>query len=189
MRQPLKGLFASILSCLLALPAFAQAPGPQDAERSVNREQVWRIPAAGGSPLMLSTVMRPKGEAKAPLVVINHGSPAESSARPQMSRQRYGALSSWFVAHGYVVAVPLRRGYGETGGAWAEDYGPCNNPDYAGAGLQTAADIKAAIDFMRTQPFVAPDHTIVVGQSAGGWGHHCLVEPQSAGCLGGDRFC
>jgi dienelactone hydrolase len=187
MRQPLKGLFASILSCLLALlalPALGQSAGPQDAERSANREQVWRIPAAGGSPLMLSTVMRPKGEARAPLVVINHGSPAESSARPQMSRQRYSALSSWFVAHGYVVAVPLRRGYGETGGAWAEDYGPCNNPDYAGAGLQTAADIKAAIDFMRTQPFVAPDHTVVVGQSAGGWGTIALSSINPPGVSG-----
>ena len=133
---------------------------------------------------MLTTVMRPKGEAKAPLVVINHGSPAESSARPQMSRQRYSALSSWFVAHGYVVAVPLRRGYGETGGAWAEDYGPCNNPDYAGAGLQTAADIKAAIDFMRTQPFVASDHAIVVGQSAGGWGTIALSSLNPPGVSG-----
>jgi dienelactone hydrolase len=184
MRQPLKGLFASILSCLLALPALGQSAGPQDAERSVNREQVWRIPAAGGSPLMLTTVMRPPGEAKAPLVVINHGSPADSSARPRMSRQRYSGLSSWFVSRGYVVALPLRRGYGETGGAWAEDYGRCNNPDYAGAGLQTAADIKAAIDFMRTQPFVALDHTIVVGHSAGGWGTIALSSLNPPGVSG-----
>jgi dienelactone hydrolase len=184
MRQPLKGLFASILSCLLALPALGQSAGPQDAERSVNREQVWRIPAGGGSPLMLTTVMRPPGEAKAPLVVINHGSPADSSARPRMSRQRYSGLSSWFVSRGYVVALPLRRGYGETGGAWAEDYGRCNNPDYAGAGLQTAADIKAAIDFMRTQPFVAPDHTIVVGHSAGGWGTIALSSLNPPGVSG-----
>jgi dienelactone hydrolase len=69
-----------------------------------------------------------------------------------------------------VVVLPLRRGYGATGGHWAEDYGRCNNPDYFDAGLQTAADIRAAIDYMRGQPFVAPDRTIVVGQSAGGWG-------------------
>jgi dienelactone hydrolase len=77
-----------------------------------------------------------------------------------------------------------RRAAGETGGAWAEDYGPCNNPDYAGAGLQTAADIKAAIDFMRTQPFVAPDHTIVVGQSAGGWGTIALSSLNPPGVSG-----
>ena len=36
---------------------------------------------------------------------------------------RYSALSSWFLARGYVVALPLRRGYGETGGAWADGRG------------------------------------------------------------------
>jgi len=119
---------------------------------------------------MAATVMRPPGEARLPLVVINHGSPADSSDRPKMARPRYNALSSWFVSRGYVVVLPLRRGYGETGGSWAESYGPCQNPDYAGAGLQTAADIKATIDFMRRQSFVAPDHGVVVGHSAGGWG-------------------
>lgn len=174
-RSPAGGLLAwfvsgALVSCALASLASAQSPGPQDAERAALREQVWRVPAAGGTPLMLTTVMRPPGEARSPLVVINHGSPPESSARPGMPRQRFSGLASWFVSRGFVVAVPLRRGYGETGGRWAEDYGRCEVPDYFGAGLQTAADIRAAIDFMRTQPFVAPDRTIVVGQSAGGWG-------------------
>jgi dienelactone hydrolase len=188
MQPSLKTLFVSILAFIFALPAFAESAGPQDAERSVNREQVWRIPAAGGSPLMLTTVMRPPGEAKAPLVVVNHGSPPDSSARPQMGRQRFSGIASWFVAHGYVVAVPLRRGYGATGGAWAEDYGPCNNPDYAGGGLQTAADIKATIDYMRTQPFVAPDHTIIVGHSAGGWGTIALSSLNPPGVSGMINF-
>lgn len=84
---------------------------------------------------MLATVTRPPGEAKSPRVVINHGSPADSSVRPRMERPRYTALSSWFVVRGYVVVLPLRRGYGATGRTWAESYGPCENPDYAGAGL------------------------------------------------------
>src|SRR5882757_6428184 len=39
---------------------------------------------------------------------------------------------------GYMVALPLRRGYGETGGPWRENYGSCGNPDYYRAGLVTA---------------------------------------------------
>jgi dienelactone hydrolase len=64
----------------------------------------------------------------------------------------------------------LRRGYGPTGGGWAEQYGTCTNPDYAKAGLETAADIRAAVDYMHTQPFIQPDHSVVVGHSAGAWG-------------------
>jgi dienelactone hydrolase len=139
--------------------------GPLAAQ---DREQVVRLPGPNGS-TVVATVMRPPGEAKSPLVVINHGSPADGSQRYKMERPRYMALSSWFLSRGYVVALPLRRGYGETGGDWAEGYGLCDAPDYYRAGLQGAADIQATIDFMRTQPYVAADRTIVVGQSAGGW--------------------
>jgi dienelactone hydrolase len=158
-----------ILLCFLALPALAQSPGPQGGESGKMREQEWRIPGPGGV-LMDATVFRPPGNARAPVMVMNHGSPASSSERPGMKRPLFTSVSSFFVARGYVVVLPLRRGYGATGGAWAEDYGRCNNPDYVDAGLQTAADIRAAIDYMRQQSFVAPDRTLVVGQSAGAWG-------------------
>jgi dienelactone hydrolase len=183
-RKVWRGARAIVCGLLLAFPALAQSPGPQDAERASLREQVWRVPAAGGKQLLLTTVMRPPGEAMAPLVVINHGSPPDSAQRPRMSRQRYSGLASFFVARGYVVAVPLRRGYGETGGPWAEDYGRCDNPDFVGAGLQTAADIKATIDYMRTQPFVAPGRGLVVGQSAGGWGTIALSSLNPTGVAG-----
>ena len=94
------------------------------------------------------------------------------------------ALSSWFVSRGYVVVLPLRRGYGETGGTWAEAYGSCQNPDYYNAGLQSAADIKAALDYMRGQPYVAPDRSLVVGQSAGGWATLALSSQNPAGVSG-----
>lgn len=144
------------------------------------REQEWRIPGTDGV-LMESTVFRPPGNARAPLVVINHGSPDTSAARPTMKRPQFTALSTYFVQHGYIVALPLRRGYGATGGRWAEDYGRCDTPDFVGAGLQTASDIRAAIEYMRQQPFVAADRTVVVGQSAGGWGTLALSSLNPAG--------
>jgi len=149
---------------ILALLALIVA-GEASAQ---TREQIVRIPGPGGSTLV-ATVMRPPGEDKKPLVVINHGSPADGSQRAKMAPPRYNGLSSWFVSRGYVVALPLRRGYGESGGSWAEAYGSCSNPDYYNAGLQGAADIKATLDYMRNQPYVAPDRSIIVGQSAGGW--------------------
>ena len=149
----------------IAVLLFFICIGPLAAQ---DRQQVVRVPGPGGSTLV-ATVIRPPGEARSPLVVINHGSPADGSQRAKMERPRYTALSSFFLSRGYVVALPLRRGYGESGGSWAEGYGSCDLPDYFNAGLQGAADIQATIDFMRTQPYVAPDRTIVVGQSAGGW--------------------
>ena len=146
-----------------------------------------RIPGPNGSTLV-TTVMRPPGETRQPLVIINHGSPADSAQRPKMERPRYTALSSWFLSRGYVVVLPLRRGYGETAGNWAENYGRCDAPDYLGAGLQGAGDVQATIDFMRTQPYVAADRTIVVGQSAGGWATVALSSRNPAGVAGMINF-
>ncbi len=136
------------------------------AARADSAETV-RVPAADGGSLV-TTVKRPAGSARRPLVVINHGSPADGQ-RANLARPSYSSLSAWFMARGYVVALPVRRGYGETGGPWAETYGPCESPDYYTAGLHGASDIKATIDHMRSLPYVAADRTVVVGQSAGGW--------------------
>jgi dienelactone hydrolase len=168
----------------VAVLLFFLCIGPLAAQ---SREHVVRLPGPGVATLV-ATVMRPPGEAKSPLVVINHGSPSDSSQRPTMERPRYTALSSWFLSRGYVVVLPLRRGYGETAGSWAEDYGRCAAPDYLGAGLQGAADIQATIDFMRTQPYVAADRTIVVGQSAGGWATVALSSRNPTGVIGMINF-
>jgi len=150
------------------------------------REEVVRIPASGTT--LIATVMRPPGDDRRPLAIINHGSPAEASERPRMARPRFPVLSAWFLSHGYVVVLPLRRGYGETGGAWAEDYGRCQAPDYYSAGLQGAADIKAALDYMRGLPYVAANQAIVVGQSAGGWATIALSSYNPPGVPGMVNF-
>src|SRR4029453_18178689 len=118
------------LRILVALLALVMA-GETWAQ---TREQIVKIPAAGGVS-MIATVMRPPGEDKKPLVVINHGSPADGAQRAKMAPPRYSGLSSWFVSRGYIVVLPVRRGYGETGGTWAEAYGSCHNPAHYNSGL------------------------------------------------------
>ena len=54
-------IFTALLALVVAGDTWAQS-----------REQVVRIPAAGGVS-MVATVMRPPGEDKKPVVVINHG--------------------------------------------------------------------------------------------------------------------
>ncbi|WP_020697161.1 alpha/beta hydrolase family protein [Reyranella massiliensis] len=169
-------VLVGLLLFVLAWPAAAQ-----------EREQIVRVPGPGGANL-IATVLRPPGEARQPLVIINHGSPADGSRRATMERPRYATLSSWFVARGYVVVLPIRRGYGDSGGTWAEGYGRCESPDYFNAGLQSAADIQATIDYMRSQPYVAADRTIVVGQSAGGWAAIALSSRNPPGVSGMINF-
>jgi dienelactone hydrolase len=148
------------------VPAIAADTGSQ--------EQIHSVPVtdARGRIVQVQTrICRPAGDAPATLVIVNHGSPASSSDRPKMQIGRCQTeAAQWFLGRGYVVAFPLRRGYGETGGAWAEDTGGCPNPDYVRGGLETARDIDAVVNYATGLPFVRPDGAVVVGQSAGGWG-------------------
>lgn len=148
----------------------AEKPGPQGEPKGEWREQTWLIPLPhDGGRLMLTTVLRPPGEDKRPLAVVNHGSPSKPEARPKL-RSIYKSASEWFLKRGYAVALPVRRGYGATGGNWDETYGRCDNPDFLRAGLESAKDIQAAVTYLTRQPFVRPERVLVVGQSAGGWG-------------------
>jgi len=41
--------------------------------------------------------------------------------------------------------VVMRRGYGTSDGGWAENFGPCNNPNYTKAAYAASEDLHAAI--------------------------------------------
>jgi dienelactone hydrolase len=175
LRRTIAQLFAGLFLLFAAAGQAGAQAGPQGQPQGEWREQTHLVPLPhDGNRAMHTLVLRPPGEDRRPLVVINHGSPANPAQRPSM-RPGFRAASEWFVKRGFVVALPMRRGYGETGGEWAETYGTCSAPDYVRAGLETAKDIAATVDYMTAQPFVAPERAVVVGQSAGGWGALALA--------------
>ncbi|MBW8852987.1 MAG: alpha/beta fold hydrolase, partial [Bradyrhizobium sp.] len=168
---------AKLLCGLLTMLVFSvesaraqNSSGPQGPEEGVIRRQSWLIPAQDLSTMMWTTVFRPPGNGPFPLAVINHGSTQNELQRAGYAAPQYTALTEWLVAHGYAVAVPQRPGHGKTGGTYYEDQGGCANADFRKAGLNTAASIAAAIDFMTHQPFIRKNGVIAIGQSAGGWG-------------------
>jgi dienelactone hydrolase len=77
-------------------------------------------------------------------------------------------VANVFTSRGYVVAFPVRQGYGESGGEDREIGGPCNNADFISAGNAGADDVAVAIAHLKTLPYVTADKAIVVGQSVGG---------------------
>jgi dienelactone hydrolase len=167
-RVPLPAAVLAALLLIVPGPSPAQSPGPQGAARGKHREQLWLVPTDDGSGRLMRTIVyRPDVETPRRLVVINHGAPTTGPAT--LPQPRFPAASAWFADRGYVVAVPQRRGYGETGGTQNESYGSCQNADFATAGREGARDIAATVAFMRRQPFVRPEGTYIIGQSAGGW--------------------
>jgi dienelactone hydrolase len=155
--------------------------GPQGAEQGLLRRQKWLLPSPQPGVLMHTTVFRPPGPGPFPLAVINHGTTQNAERRRMLSTPAFESLAQWFVRRGFAVAVPQRPGHGETGGAYREDQGGCDDADFARAGRGAADSIAAAIAAMTTQPFVRRSGMIVIGQSAGGWDALALASRAPAG--------
>ena len=86
------------------------AHGPQGQEEGAIRRQLWFIPTHDRASMMRTTLFRPPGGGPFPLVVINHGSTQSEMQRAAYRLPEYPALTQWFVARGYAVAVPQRPG-------------------------------------------------------------------------------
>jgi dienelactone hydrolase len=118
---------------------------------------------------LAATTYMPDGPGPFPLIVLSHGSPPDARDRPKVGRYREIPQIRTFVQLGFAVIVPIRRGFGATGGSYEEGAGSCSNPDYTAAGEQAARDVLAALDYAQRLPQVDRNHVVLVGQSAGGF--------------------
>jgi dienelactone hydrolase len=162
-----------LMAAWIGTAAAQQMPGPTGSPEGPWRMQSHWIPLdiGGMRYLLYARVCRPPGEMPARIVVIAHGSPPDPGTRPGMRPLSCDSEAArWFLERGFVVVAAMRRGYGDTGGYWAEGAGRCPEVDYARAGLESARDIAATVDYAATLPFARPTGIVLVGQSAGGWG-------------------
>lgn len=165
---------SALLRVLVLLCGFLSGPGlagssdpnsyfgPQLVQEDV------RIPVRGGRYFVAATIVRPHGPGPYGAVILNHGVPVSARERASESSENFTNVAPVFARRGYVVVMPLRRGFGATGGEFAEDAGPCSNPDYQTAEQHAAEDVMAAYDYARLLPYVDPSRMILAGQSAGG---------------------
>lgn len=136
---------------------------------------------------LAATEYKPEGDGPFPLLLINHGTPRSPADFPKM-KNSYAWQAQFFARRGFVVINVLRRGYGGSDGPWVENYFNCANPDYIGAGLESAKDISAALEYGRTQPYVDANHVVLLGHSAGGFGVLALSSQNPPGVIGTISF-
>jgi dienelactone hydrolase len=174
---------SALALCALLLAGCASAPGPGAARAGASlNEEVVHVPGPDGRTLV-ATWYRPAGSGPFALIVLSHGSPFDPAARPAMDRYRVLAPIGALVGRGYAVLVPMRRGFGATGGRFVEGYGTCANPDYERAGMEAASDILAAMHYGQAQPYVRRDRVILAGQSLGGYASIAAASRQPAGLV------
>jgi dienelactone hydrolase len=155
-------LLAWLCLCFTGTVLAEETLGPRLVQEEV------RIPALGGKYSLAATILRPEGVGPFGAVILNHGTPGSASGRARESTDLLINSAAVFARRGYVVVLPLRRGFGATGGEFAEDPGTCANPDYRKGEQNAADDVMAAYEYARTLPYVDGKRMILAGQSAGG---------------------
>lgn len=133
-------------------------------------------------------VHRPEGVGPFPVLVLSHGSPRDAAGRAEFGKGTLAAVARHFTARGVMVAVPIRRGYGAEGGAWAEGYGACGRAEFHSAGLSSARDIRAAVDAVLSRSDADRRRVVLMGVSAGGWGSIAAASQTVPGLLGVVNF-
>jgi dienelactone hydrolase len=163
-------LIASLLLIGARCAAAEPTPPPQ------LQEEVWALPLELPT---LAYVVHPVGDGSFPLVVMNHGVSLNAKERSFFPLVEFRDAAFWFARQGFMVVAPVGPGYGGGGfdvperglfGPFFSHVGPCENPNFRGAGLAIATLDGWIIDYMIANKAVRPEKVVVVGQSAGGWG-------------------
>jgi len=154
---------------LLALAAVLWCAGwlvPKPTARFV-QEHV-RISAHHDRTTLAIAILRPRGNGPFGAVILNHGVALTERGRRLESPAPLFETAAAFAQRGYAVIMPLRRGFGATGGPFAEDPGLCESADFRRGERAASEDVLAAYRFARKLPYVDGTRIILAGQSAGG---------------------
>lgn len=193
--MPLLSLAASLFRArpkfspvILALLTFQTCSRPAVSQHLV--EQELRIPASGAGLEGLEALMvRPDEPGPHPLALINHGSPRVAAERGTMRPTSFLPQAREFARRGWTAVIVMRRGFGKSGGDFAEDAHPCGqHPEYYEAGVQAANDLRAAIAYLSKLPEVDASRIISVGISAGGFATVALTANPPQGLVAGISF-
>lgn len=127
-----------------------------------------RISARHDRATLAIAILRPRGDGPFGAVILNHGVALTERGRRLESTAPLLETAAAFVQRGYAVLMPLRRGFGATGGEFAEDPGLCESADFRRSERAASEDVLAAYAFARRLPYVERTRIILAGQSAGG---------------------
>lgn len=103
-----------------------------------------------------------------PLLVLNHGRSGSAKERAAQRVGPYASAARWFTRLGFIVAVPIRVGYGLTGGDDIEDSGLCESKNYPPAFEAAMVQTLAVLAALRKRADVDKRRAVIVGQSFGG---------------------
>jgi len=170
--RPARWLLTALLAGALGLAHAA----PRAWKAGVQRARIAVPEAAGDSASMVVQWFLPPGPGPYPVVMYSHGRDPSAAGRARIGLGIGRAQLQFWRARGVAVVVPLRPGYGASGGRDREapgvhfdDAGRCvGHADFAASAEAAAQAISATLAWLRSQSWAEADEVLLVGQSVGG---------------------
>ncbi len=148
-----------------------------------------RIPFAAAGPRGLEALLiRPAGARPYPLALISHGTNAKAELRQSLTPYRYYRQAVELARRGFAAVVVMRRGYGDSGGDYAEGKSCCNMAGFLRTAKADVEDLRAAIAAMKRRNDVTTQGMIAVGVSTGGFATVALASDSPAGLAAAINF-
>jgi len=156
-----KRLIIVLAVVVLAVVAYVilSAPKPARIAADIRVGEEVAFESQGGT--LAASLLKPEGKAgpsPAVIMVVGSGSYSyRSSWRPDRFPFWKG-IGEAFLAKGYAVLFLEKKGVNGTGGHWARQ-----------SFADRAADVRAAVDYLRSRPDIDAQRIGVCGHSQGGW--------------------
>lgn len=116
-------------------------------------------------------VTRPAKPGNWPIALLTNGADGNVQAdRINLNPNRFSSPAIAFARHGYAAVSVLRQGFGRSTGQPDYEGNSCEKPRHKRAGEIARADIIAALNAIRRQPWASEDKAVLIGLSAGGFG-------------------
>lgn len=163
---PFQRIFVlAFVACMLVA-----ASGADDSPTSQIVVTELRLPTHSSGKKGLEAVMvRPNDSTPHPLALITHGTPRDPKEREEMTPLRLLPQAREFARRGWTAVAVMRRGYGDSGGGYAEEGHACSRfVNYIGATKEADKDLLEAAAYLRARPEVNPARMIAIGVSTGG---------------------
>src|SRR4051812_26450632 len=105
------GIFVAVIfACVFVAGEAFAGEAPAFGARLIQEEV--RIPAPGGY-VVAATILRPDGPGPYGAVILNHGVPGSERERlTEVAANDFAISAPVFARRGYVVVMPMRRGFG-----------------------------------------------------------------------------
>ncbi len=166
MTSRLKLTVSLVLMAFVCLATLAHAALPTydpDVEPAAPlNEKILRVPVQASPRVNLEvTVYMPAQGGPFPLALVNHGASDDPPNAPRVADQ---FIPWYFLSRGYAVAMPMMRGFAQSGGHMTPH--GCN---VLAIGADAASDIRKVLDVVKTLPGVDATRIVVAGKSMGGW--------------------